>query len=753
MSLIDNYHVHLGFWTNWSHGDFAGATLTLTRRNGGLLIAFIAIFVGATGKSFWRIACYLLHRLLSSPTPRDGIYHQTQAILRNCDTAQDAAWGLSQIIWAWKVPARIRQPFPRLAGIISLALTISISFGIAGVFSSHITTDTANEVILTGANCGPLRGNDEVDFNAYTNLFEPHQWQRVTAYNNYALQCYSGNISTSEDCHPYVRAKLKTSVIRNASCPFSSTICRSQTENLIVDTGFINSHADLGINSRPEDRFEVRFLHHCAPIVTEGFRKNETVNGTEMTRYYYGPLSYGEEVQADFTQEIAVNASNSYQEYRTYKARARADYGISVLKAYGGPLEQSKTFSMFTPIQQLSRTDADIGLWFLSAQGLTFTDEVDDPIFSAHRQGPRKQGILNDSLTKPSYLHDGPLRVLGCAMQMQFCNPNLPEDRRCEPLRGTIDDSYPVTDLYNSKSQKTGFQWAIDIIRLGFFSISGIVDALGISALVARQGLAANMQGPLPSNQWQIEVEHWVGASMASIQGSFVETGNGPAPLYQQFRRAPNETAEKNMCENQKIMTTKYSSFSVLGVGLILGIGGLIMLLDIFLELLVDYIESRRRRSKGNTKHSYARVEWNTNTTLQLQRLAHEQVGAGDWKSATWLAHPVTAPGEELAMFDLKREHHPKLVNSMDWGERSVVTELEVISEEDDNALEDIKKTSESEITDADIKKKMERVDSKFKKTSQRKDIPEGVAECLDRVFLSKFRQEMAASMCATLYP
>jgi hypothetical protein len=37
--------VYLGIWTNWSHGSVAGLTLTTTLQNGGLLIAFLALFV------------------------------------------------------------------------------------------------------------------------------------------------------------------------------------------------------------------------------------------------------------------------------------------------------------------------------------------------------------------------------------------------------------------------------------------------------------------------------------------------------------------------------------------------------------------------------------------------------------------------------------------------------------------------------------------------------------------------------------
>lgn len=44
--------VYLSFWTNWSHDKIYGATVALTQNNGGLPVPFVALFVGAAGKSF-----------------------------------------------------------------------------------------------------------------------------------------------------------------------------------------------------------------------------------------------------------------------------------------------------------------------------------------------------------------------------------------------------------------------------------------------------------------------------------------------------------------------------------------------------------------------------------------------------------------------------------------------------------------------------------------------------------------------------
>ena len=158
-------------------------------------------------------------------------------------------------------------------------------------------------------------------------LFEPHQHQRVTAYANYALQCYSGNISSGADCTQYIQAKLKTTVTRNASCPFATEMCKSQKENLIVDTGFLDSHTDLGINSAPQNRFQLRLVHHCAPIVSEGFSNVSRAENTteDFMRYYYGPISE----KVNFTQEVSLNAMDSYKSSESTRVRARADYGVS----------------------------------------------------------------------------------------------------------------------------------------------------------------------------------------------------------------------------------------------------------------------------------------------------------------------------------------------------------------------------------------------------------------------------------------
>ncbi|KAI9786359.1 MAG: hypothetical protein M1816_008020 [Peltula sp. TS41687] len=84
--------------------------------------------------------------------------------------------------------------------------------------------------------------------------------------------------------------------------------------------------------------------------------------------------------------------------------------------------------------------------------------------------------------------------------------------------------------------------------------------------------------------------------------------------------------------------------------------GGLVIGVSLTLEFVVEWIQ--KRRNVGISQ----RLEWTTNDTLQLQRLAHEELGFGT-RSRTAQGHPVTAPGEQLAPLDISDPNHPKLAS------------------------------------------------------------------------------------------
>ncbi|KAF1955428.1 hypothetical protein CC80DRAFT_474937 [Byssothecium circinans] len=638
-----DYDVYLGVWTNWSQGKINGSTLTITRKDGGLLISFLAIFVALSGKSFWRIICFVLHRYLSTTAPEDGLHHQRQAILRNASTPEDGVWHFANAIIAWRGSAR--RPMFRLVPITLLGFLTFVALLLGGVFSSRITTDEGSEVLLTGKSCGPMIFVAQSNRFAISQYLQPYFAQRATAYSNHALQCYSTDAS-SDDCFPYIKSSISSTVSRNESCPFSDDMCKSQDRNLIIDTGFIDSQKDLGINRPSKERFQMRYVHHCAPIVSEGFKTilNRT-DSVPVVQYWYGNLTYGAR---------GVNPN----EYTGFTHELSAVF-------YDGAEGVSEVFD-FSPIPQLRVKDAETTLLFLTGQGIGFSGAVDDPWFSAHQQWRRDLGSNN--LTGSgvfSYLPDEPASTLGCTQQVQFCNPNLPAGKNCEPLQGFTASAAHNQSLW-SKEQLEALNWVESVFDQERVKLANFVTFSGSSVLTARYNQVGFVSSPLPDNQWQIEVEHLVGAFLSSLQGVFVEVANGPRtePL-KQFQVHPKDQASKNICTNQKIRSNQYSSFNVVALVIVLIFGAIFILLDLFLEPTLNAYHNRRTKSESLPQHDVARsvhsrLEWRTMSFLQLQRMAHEGVGSGTWQK-TRSGNPVTIPYQKLGMLDVRDKKRPTM--------------------------------------------------------------------------------------------
>ena len=122
----------------------------------------------------------------------------------------------------------------------------------------------------------------------------------------------------------------------------------------------------------------------------------------------------------------------------------------------------------------------------------------------------------------------------------------------------------PDADFWNQK-QVDAIQWASFTTGQEYCTLSTLANAIGTSVLTARYSLAGGLSGPLPSDQWQVEIEHMVGASLASLQGTFVEAANGPATEdLKQFQVLPDTAEAHRMCTSQKIRSALYSSTSCL---------------------------------------------------------------------------------------------------------------------------------------------------------------------------------------------
>ncbi|KAF2735176.1 hypothetical protein EJ04DRAFT_218488 [Polyplosphaeria fusca] len=122
--------VYLGFWINRSVGAVRGSTVTLNRRGGSILIAFLALYITMFGSSFWHLCRYFLHLYCSKDFNTDGLYHQRQALLRNLEMAYDTAVELLVASHAWR--KRAQKARRRILPIALLAAIVHLAFFAAG---------------------------------------------------------------------------------------------------------------------------------------------------------------------------------------------------------------------------------------------------------------------------------------------------------------------------------------------------------------------------------------------------------------------------------------------------------------------------------------------------------------------------------------------------------------------------------------------------------------------------------------------
>ncbi|GME57641.1 putative cytochrome p450 protein [Neofusicoccum parvum] len=437
-------------------------------------------------------------------------------------------------------------------------------------------------------------------------------------------------------------------------------MCRTKNGNIIFDTGYLDSHKDLGINTPPEDRVLFRRVSTCAPLVTDGYRRSHNYSdGEEYVQYYYGQELLQSQLQHhDYASLTADEKRNLTIEWPNATLNgAHFDFDIKVIDSFVINGSMTNDYSGFQPIPALTLQEADLHLLFLSANSIRFSEPVSDPWYAAHRtvaNVPVERGA-NISGTMDAILQDEPLVPLACTVAEQYCNPNQAGGARCPRLGGTYESEALARGIWSSGRQRAVYRWIAHVNTLISPTIDFVPKALGVGALTARYKAQGGVQGPLPDDQWQMETEYWHAASMVALQWWVVSIATGPSDAkIMPWLVTVNGTDEGGLCSNLKVFNSSYLNFSVIGLAAILIVGGVLIVISSVLEPIIAFVQ---RRCKLD---AYSRLEWATNETLQLQRLAHEELGMGTWRRCA-RSVPVTYGDASLAMLDLRDIDHPRL--------------------------------------------------------------------------------------------
>ena len=265
----DGIHVYTGAWTDWTYGHVRGLTLTLPLGGSAVLIAFLAIFVKLVGGSVWDIFCYTLFHFRSTVAPRDGLFHQQQALLRNNLSDSRAVWQFASIAWYWR--GKTRRPVSRTLSLLLAAVLHFVAFSVAGIFSAKVAYTGAN-VLTSGPACGNWdNAYERAKFNnsIFAEVSEQVSWfgTRYRTAAAYASSCYNFNSPKQEqsrsNCQAYGRQQIPWSIDAEVFCPFAYGICIGDM-GVIIDSGYIDSHQHLGINGPPDERVIFRTVRRIS---------------------------------------------------------------------------------------------------------------------------------------------------------------------------------------------------------------------------------------------------------------------------------------------------------------------------------------------------------------------------------------------------------------------------------------------------------------------------------------------------------
>ena len=218
---------------------------------------------------------------------------------------------------------------------------------------------------------------------------------------------------------------------------------------------------------------------------------------------------------------------------------------------------------------------------------------------------------------------DTPLQVLGCTEQHELCNKgkcwNFAVSKREKQQR--------FKDLgFNSRQVSTAGR-ILNIIESS--TVWSIVEAVQGSQLQANQRVWGELSLGLPNDQWALEAEHLFGTMLNNIQVQSVEFVTGPNSVETGDLAIKLPEKDQWMCGTQIVRRDDYASFNILGLVLILVLGGVFWIGNLFIDIFVRRVQHFVPRGEQRMR------EWDHLNVLQLHRQTLETSGISGWSGET----------------------------------------------------------------------------------------------------------------------
>ncbi|TKA30936.1 hypothetical protein B0A54_14544 [Friedmanniomyces endolithicus] len=615
--------VYKGPWVDFSHGYIQGATLTLTTRDGAFLVSFLTLYITIAGSLAWAIVAYVYHqrRANAAKDDQDGLWNQEQAILRNTGSPIKVA---IELLYEWRAWRKIKKRSLRrlLIGILLALATLAI-FAVAGVFAGQVTKSASNNVLIHSAGCGDWDITNVTQSG--NSIWQTLVLQNTLADAEYARACYDSS-KDSLTCGVYTNKTIHYSVNANATCPTQTGTCFfSNTAAYQMDTGLMDSNDALGLNSPKGERITYRKVTTCAPIhIGQNYGRGtiETGGGQfqdPVVYLYMGSMVADGVVRTpscailaitlllSFNGQMLANYTYRYNEHSLVETNGYTLTLPNIHKADGSG-------SIWMPIPELNRTDADVTLLILAQNSIDYNVPCDDPWSQ-----PIKSETTLVRLDEATVFNE--------MFKIGFSDLQI-------ATAGRIAVPMVFSNMYYS------------------------VNGRGAAALRASETCFGNDQAALPNTQWQIEVDAWFATALARLQQSVVDFAVGPtnAPAGVDIVY-PTSLPDKAMCRVVKIRAPAgVQNFSLLGVLIILVVGTLLILVGLVIDKIGGLLQKCfRARPSG-------RLAWVLDEKLQLQRMVFEGAQWAGWQNCDKRV-PTTVAEATLGRYRPNEDQHPGITH------------------------------------------------------------------------------------------
>lgn len=619
-----SYKIYEGFWTDWAKGRWLGATITLSQRNGALLLAFTATFITVVMTRFWRILSFSLHQAAATPGAHDALHYQRQHTLRNASSPAGAAKVFILQSWFWRGRQAAWKTLPWAV------LTVAYICGTAAlaVFSAKISDGATTLRLLSPEDCGIWRW-EYLNISAeLVAVMQKKVGYDLGVASSYARACYAID-TKSLGCQSAPVPKL-LSISETAACPFQNNMCLDN-QAFEVKTQAVDSRVDLGINSRDEDRILYDRQTICAPLVTDGYEQSlwDDVNHIDYYRYYYGSV---QNTPGNWTLELYTRLNTTYSVY--------------VITDDDGS---------WKPLADLSNHGGDTSLIVIRSNGVLHEGPNNDPIFRASI--PVDTVDIGPNMTEVIYKADRASSPLACSLLQRYCTH---KNQFCSPWSRSSDiTNNLLTNSWglNPRQRATAIRLHLASLRTDPYNILGPRPYF---SLRAQEQMQWRYQSQLPDNQWEIEVLAWEHTRLALMQLAVQEYAAGSGlrgitNLSGQATRwlpradtAPDSlmnSAWQDMCHDQIVRETQGTlNFSVLGLAVVLCTGTFVVLFSYVMEVVVSFLQRHFRRGMARSD------AWQRDDSLQTVRLLFSSNGKGTWQGARDLI-PTTETLDEVFFY------------------------------------------------------------------------------------------------------